>query len=187
MIFTLIESLKFFDKDLIRATGSRSFKSSTVLVCGVSGSHVPRESVYDAELMRIFCCWLRPLHGWNVTGQWHLRTALGQHKYTDMILQQDKSPPIVLELLATGDPSSVKSHIAKTSENNRLLSANEGWVIHFTCEDDYGPIWQSDEELNNGVNIMHISHDLDFEQLRVWACWKDDDGIRKYHNCNLDL
>jgi len=26
----------------------------------------------------------------------------------------------------------------------------EGWVIHFTCQTNYEPIWQSDADLDNG-------------------------------------
>jgi hypothetical protein len=68
---------------------------------------------------------------------------------------------IVLELLATGDPGFVSSHIEKTLEYMSLLSAKEGWVVHFTCDEHvgYSPIWQSDVELENGVNVVHFSHD----------------------------
>jgi hypothetical protein len=108
---TLIESLKSFDKDLIRLARYLSSKSSTVKVCGRSNIHVPRESVYDTELIRILSSWLRERYGWTVTGQWHLRTQLGKNRCTDIILQKDQGSPIILEVLATGDASFVKSHI----------------------------------------------------------------------------
>lgn len=184
---TLIESLKFFDKDLIRLARYRSYKSSRVKVGGISHISVPRESVYDTELVRILSNWLQNTYGWTVTGQWHLQTTLGKHKYTDIVLQKDKNPPIVLELLATGDPNFVRSHIEKTPRYKALLSAGEAWVIHFTCEEDYHPIWQSDAELDEGVNVVHFSHDLEFRRIWMWARWKDDAGILQEDSHELDI
>jgi len=169
---TLIESLKFFDKDLIRFASDRSYKSSIVRVRGRPKVHVPRESVYDTELMRILTNWLATRHGWTVTGQWHLQTMVGEHKYSDIILKKSDAPPIVLEILATGDEDFVKSHINKTCEYMELLSAKEGWVIHFTCEDNYKPVWQSRELLNKGVNVVHFVHDVKFKKIQMYAWWK---------------
>jgi hypothetical protein len=183
----LIESLKVFDKDLIRLACSRSYKSSLVKVGGLSDVSVPRESVYDTELMRILSNWLQKQYGWTVTGQWHLQTTLGEHKYTDIVIKKDENLPIVLELLATGDTSFVRSQIEKTSRYKTLLSANEAWVIHFTCEDDYHPVWQSDAELDSGVNVAHFSHDLGFTRVRMMARWKDDAGILQEDSCELDM
>jgi len=186
VLHTLIESLKFFDKDLISKAYVLSYKSSTVRVGGRFGASVPRESVYDTELMRILSSWLKTQAAWTVTGQWHLRTTLGKHKYTDVILKKE-NPPIVLELLATGDASFVKSHIEKTPEYMDLLSANEGWVVHFTCEDNYRPVWQSDAELNKGVNVVHFAHNNDFTQLSMWARWMDDTGLRRDDSCDIEI
>jgi hypothetical protein len=49
----LTESLKHFDKQLIQLASSHSYKVSTVKVSNIRAVHVPRESVYDTELMRI--------------------------------------------------------------------------------------------------------------------------------------
>jgi len=186
----LIESLKVFDKDLIRLARSRSYKSSmSVKVGGFSQVPVPRESVYDTELMRILSNWLL-LHDWTVTGQWgqwHPQTAPGKHKYTDIVLRKDQYPPIVLELLATGDRSFVRSHIEKTPGYKALLSADEAWIVHFTCEDDYHPVWQSDAELDEGVNVVHFSHDLDFTRVWMNARWKNDVGILQEDSRKLDI
>jgi hypothetical protein len=182
----LIESLKVFDKDLIRLACSRSYKSSSVKVGGLSQVPVPRESVYDTELMRILSNWLL-LHDWTVTGQWHLQTTHGKHKYTDIVLQKDQHPPIVLELLATGDQSFVRSHIEKTPGYKALLSADEAWIVHFTCEDDYHPVWQSDAELDEGVNVVHFSHDLEFTRVWMNARWKNEAGILQEDSRKLDI
>jgi hypothetical protein len=133
---TLIQSLKFFDKDLIYLASTRLYKKANVPVGRVSSATVPRESVYDTELMRVFTNWLGKRHGWSVTGQWHLRSTDGKDKYTDIILKKDSNPPIVLELLATGDSKTVRPHIEKTPDYIALLSAKEGWVVHFTREDE---------------------------------------------------
>jgi hypothetical protein len=174
----VVASLEVFDKELIRLAPSRSHKSSKVIIGGSRGVLVPRESVYDSELMRILSNWLKETSGWTVTGQWHLQTTLGKHKYTYIVVQKDDKPPTVLELVATGDASFVQSHIRKIPEYMDLLSAEEAWVIHFTCEDNYDPIWQSDDELNKGVNVVHFFHDLEFTKVWMMARWRDDTGVR---------
>ncbi len=177
----LKESVKYLDSDTIRLAISRSYKTALVKVGGVSRAPVPRESVYDTELMGILSNWLRVSHGWSVTGQWHLRTPSDKHKYTDIVLNKDKHT-IVLELLATGNETFIRSHIEKTPENKSLLDAEEAWVVHFTCQDDFRPIWQSDTQLDDGVNMVHFSHDIDFTGVRMHARFKDTAGKVKEIN-----
>ncbi|KAM6503837.1 hypothetical protein JOM56_000780 [Amanita muscaria] len=167
---TLIESLKFFDKTLIRDAFSRSYKTPKVTIRGTPSGHVPRESVYDTELMRILSNWLQ---GWTVTGQCHVRDDLKKHKYCDIVIKKEGQPMVVFKLLATGEPSSVKSHIQKTPGYKVLLSAKDAWVVHFTCQKDYCPIWQS--ELDN-VNVVHFAHNFEFTRVLVNARWKDYNG-----------
>jgi len=173
---TLVESLKCFDKELIRLAAFRSYKSSEAAkVDGSPYAQVPRESVYDTELMRVLSNWLQRHHGWTVSGQWHLKNPFGKHKYTDIVLQ--KTETILLELLATGDDAFLNSHIDKTPEYMRLLKAQKAWVIHFTRGDDYIPVWQSDDMLNKGVNLVHIWHNEEFTRVQMIAKWKDSTGI----------
>jgi hypothetical protein len=164
----LTECLKCFDKQLIQSAYSSSYKVSTVLVHGSSGIHVPRESVYDTELMRILCNWLKTC-GWSVIGQRHTKTANGKHSYSDIVLEKDRIR-IVLELLATGDAAFMKSHIQKPPEYVALHSAVEGWVIHFTCEDPFTPIRP---EPSCGVNVIYVSHKEDFENITLHIYSKD--------------
>jgi hypothetical protein len=150
----------------------------------VLGDHVPRESVYDTELMRILSNWLRGRDGLRVTGQWHLKTDAKKH---NIVIKDEENPPIVLELLATGDPAFVASHIQKTPEYMELLSANEAWVVHLTCEQDYCPIWQSDADLSRGINVVHFVHDLEFRKVVMSARWKDYAGNVQQYNQLLDI
>ena len=173
---TLVESLKCFDKELIRLAASHSYKSSkAAIVDGTPYAQVPRESVYDTELMRILSNWLQRHHGWTITGQWHLKEPFGKHKYTDIVLK--KMETILLELLATGDEAFLNSYIDKTPEYMHLLKAQKAWVIHFTRGDDYVPVWQSDDMLNQGVNLVHIWHNAEFTTVQMIAKWKDCTGI----------
>ena len=181
----LEECLKHFNKELIQNARWRSSKVSRVPVNGSSSARVPRESVYDTELMRILCNWLKP-YGWSITGQWHSKTSEGQHKYSDIIIgKPHDGTRIVLELLATGDKKTVQDHITKTPKYMSLVSAQEGWVIHFTCEDSYTPIWQSAQLTD--VNVMHLVHDVDFTQMVMHICRWDQTGNRviELHNISL--
>jgi hypothetical protein len=174
----LRESLKFFDKEAMCLAASRSYKESKVNVNGSRRVQVPKESVYDTELMRILMNWLTKHGRFTVTGRWHLLTDLEKHKYSDIVIKKQGMPTIVLELLATGEPEDVEVHIERTPSYKDLLHADEAWVIHFTCEDDYlnHPIWQSDEQLRMGVNVVHCWHDVDFSTVMMSARWKDVDG-----------
>jgi hypothetical protein len=52
-----------------------------------------------------------------------------------------------------------------------LLHSSEGWIVHFTCEDNYKPIWQSDAELEKGVNVVHFAHDVGLTRMLMSACY----------------
>jgi hypothetical protein len=172
---TLVESLKSFDKELIFNASRTSYKTSRVKIGGSSNVSVPRESVYDTELMRILTNWLHNRYGWVVTSQWHLHASDG-HKYSDIIIQ-DKGMKIVFGLLATGEPSFVRDHISRTARYKALHSADEAWVIHFTREDNHRPIWQSGADLSSCLNVVHFSHNLQFTELRMSGRWKSPGGI----------
>jgi len=175
---TLVESLKFFDKDLIRLAVSRSYKISPVNIPGSPNRHVPRESVYDTELMRILSNWLQAGHGWTVTSQWHLKNDLNQHRHPDIVLKKQNHPTVVLELLASEDQRAIQSHIEKTPEYMSLLAADEAWVVHFTCQTPYHPVWESISPAGLGrrVNVVHFAHDLAFTIVLMSARWQDDAG-----------
>lgn len=181
------ESLRFFDKDLIKLAPIRSYKQAEVCVDGRHKRMVPRESVYDTELMRILTNWLVKSERYTVSGQWHLinpnETGQAAHKYSDVVIKKPGMPTVVLELLATGDKKFIQTHIDKTPLYKELLSADEAWIIHFTREDGYlnHPLWQSSTQLNEGIiNMIHIWHNEDFTTAQMSARWKDvDDNIHQ--------
>ncbi|ORZ19061.1 hypothetical protein BCR41DRAFT_351423 [Lobosporangium transversale] len=176
---TMKIALRFFDKNLIIQSEYRSYKRSgrTVKVMGGYNAKVLRESVYDTELMRILTNWLNKIEGYGIISQWHLH-ELEDHKYSDIVIKKAGEPTVVIELLATGSQSSIKDCISKTPTYKRLLSAEEAWVVHFTREDDYleHPYWQTDAELDQGVNLVHFWHDRSFDTVKMSAHWKDKSG-----------
>ena len=181
----VVECLNYFDRSVVRLAPSRSFKSSLKLhVNGRSHVQVPRESVYDSELLRLLTNWFTRF-GWTISGQWHLRTQSGTHQYTDIVLKKS-GKAIVLELLATGDKAFMRSHIDKTPGYKALLSVVERWVIHFTCEDNSTPLWQSDK-LSDHVNVIHIAHDLGFTHLKMQTCWKNINNTTQNDIYEIDL
>lgn len=182
----LQEALKCFDKELMQMARWRSYKVPTVRVQGYSNIQVPRESVYDTELMRILCNWVQQ-YGWFVsTGQWHSNTSEGRHQFSDIVLRNPDSK-IILELLATANEKSIKDHITKIPKHMSSLSAHEGWVIHFTCEDNFTPIWQSSSQLDDGVNMIHLVHDLDFTQIVMHSRWRDWTGAEQKASYDITL
>lgn len=163
-------AVKVFDKRLFRL--NHSYKSSgNVKVDGSRFKDVPRENVYDNELLRVFTNWFRlTLGGYQTTGQWHSRDVHG-HKYSDIVISKDDKPALVLEILATGSRSSILEHFQRTIDYKDLLKADVAWVIHFTRQDDYldEPDWPSDAQLEKGVGLLHFWHDQNYTTLRMIA------------------
>ena len=163
-------AVKVFDKGLFRL--NRSYKSSgNVKVDGRPYKNVPRESVYDNELLRIFTNWFRSTQGgYQVIGQWHSLDVNG-HKYSDVVISKDDKPTVVLEILATASRSSILEHFQRTIDYKDLLKADMAWAIHFTRQDDYldEPDWPSDAQLEKGVGLVHFWHDQNYTTLRMIA------------------
>ncbi|KAK0239550.1 hypothetical protein EDD85DRAFT_454149 [Armillaria nabsnona] len=162
-------TLPFFQRNVIQAASRTAHKIAGVYVDGHREMPVPRESVYNDELMRILSDWLSIYYGWSVTGQYHLRTGEGGHKYSDIVIGSKTGRLVVLELLATGSADDVQSHIDRTVEYKGLLGAAEAWFIHFTHEDNYEPIFQSAKALAGGIGVVHFQHDENFFYVRVSA------------------
>ena len=110
--FVFKECLKCFDKELIRSVYFHSYKTSKVPVNGSAHTQVPRESVYDMETLRILRNWLDKAMR-TVTGQWHVKTPDGRHKYHDAVLTKDEKV-IVLKFVATANEKVLREHIERT-------------------------------------------------------------------------
>ncbi len=173
----LEQAVAVFDGQHMADASRTSFKSSgTITVRGRENFQVPRESVYDTELMRILSNWLTPF-GWKVTSQWYSLNGSNPHKFSSITLTFDgaaEKTTIVLELLATGTNNDMVSHKKKVPEYVELQSATEVWMIHFTCQDNFTPI-----EVD-GANVLHFVHDLDWKTVVVH--WKDYTPMPKFKN-----
>jgi hypothetical protein len=166
------------DAEIVYQGSSRAYKSSKHL-CINSGYavKVPRESVYDAEMYRIFVNWLKHIHGIEVTGQWHLQgmddTGDSHHLYCDLTIKrpnQDR-PIAILELLATASRSTLDKHFLQIFNYAQQLQSEEMWIIHFSREDNLlsSPYWPSKELQKKGLNIVHFWHDQEFINVRMSA------------------
>lgn len=118
------------------------------------------------------------LIGFTITGQWHLiRLGNGrnQHSYSYIVITSSKDQTVVLELLATAKRNELDEHFGRALNYAKLLSADETWVIHFTCEDNAtkNPFWPNDRKLKEGLRVVHFWHDLDFTKISMIACWWD--------------
>jgi hypothetical protein len=182
VLAALKEALPFIDKGLISQSPTRSYKKSggAIKVDGITDKQVPRESVYDGELLRILSGWLGSGKSYNITGQWHLRDV-ESHRYADIVIQKNEEPTVVLELIATSGQASLLEHITRGKSYKSLLSAGKpakAWVIHFTRQDNYleDPLWPNVEQLRD-VNVVHIWHNSAFTDVRMSARWCDSGGV----------
>jgi hypothetical protein len=118
----------------------------------------------------------------SIIGQVHLVTenshAKTQHQYCDIVITGPGAQAIILELVATARADKVEEHTTRVSSYKDILGVNDAWVIHFTCEDDYfnHPTWQTEEQLADGINVVHIWHDLEYSRISMAAHWKDAEG-----------
>ncbi|PKB99271.1 hypothetical protein RhiirA5_462251 [Rhizophagus irregularis] len=167
----LREAIRCFDKNIISNAYNRSFKTALVPVDSCRNVAVPRESVYDNELNRILTNWIAKECDFQVTGQWHLIDHAGndqkdKHYYSDIVIVTPKQT-VVLELLATPTKNELEEHSKRVLNYAEKLSANEIWIVNFTCEDDAlkKPYWPS----NSNINIVHFSHDKTFNNIRMSA------------------
>jgi hypothetical protein len=109
-----------FDRDFISNACMRSYKTAQVRVNGNPNQHVPRECVYDTELLRIF----NPVNI-QVTGQWHLITYKNNkrvHRYSDIIIDTFSGQKIVLELIATAINADLDEHFDRALEYVKLFT-----------------------------------------------------------------
>lgn len=192
----ILNVLKFaiptFDVNVIKYACDRSFKIAKVRVNRGMNQPVPRVCVYDSELYRVLWNWLSRFK-FQITGQWHLISYNGnrnKHSYSDIFIRSPYGQAIVLELLATATESELNDHYNRVLNYARLLSANESWIVHFTCEDDYDkqPHWPSDALLKENLFVIHIYHDINFRRVDMVTCWwnnrKNDKSTYK-HSSNL--
>ncbi|KAI1302992.1 hypothetical protein EDD11_005445 [Mortierella claussenii] len=166
-------ALRLFDKDLISRAHELSYKEAHVVVDKGKKQRVPRESIYDSELIRILMNWLALRTGYGVVGQHHI-----QNLFCDVMVKVGQQDPVPIELVVTETQRLVQAHIDKTNNYRRLIGASEGWVIHLTREDNYlqNPLWPTDEMLDQGVYMIHVWHDKSFTEVRLSAKWRNLDG-----------
>ncbi|RUS16242.1 hypothetical protein BC937DRAFT_91453 [Endogone sp. FLAS-F59071] len=180
----VMTAVHYFNKDVLRNAVTRAFKAPKYgRVEGKTLQDVPRESVYDSELYRIFMNWLVRDYRMRITGQWHVVTETDpinptskvDHEYFDIVISTriNRQPMIILELMASGVKAEVQKHFAKALKYGSRFDNPEIWVINFTCLDNATtlPVWQNDDELNRGLNVAHFWHDLAFKQMRMCARW----------------
>lgn len=176
VVATLEKAVGLFDRQHMADARWTSFKSSgNITVNNMKKRQVPRESVYNTELMRILSNWFIPFD-WKVTSQWHMDNESNKHKFSDITLTYEGvtgRTTFVLALLATGTDKDIDSHINKMPVYAKHQSATEAWMIHFTCEDDFAPVEPS---LDEGINVLHFVHDLDWAKVVVHGYWKDHNG-----------
>src|SRR5262249_18588459 len=86
-----------FDQGIIALGSFRSYKSSNHLY--VNFKHyikVLRESIYDAEMYQVLVNWLKKVHGYEITGQWHLEQVCDDRNYhylyCDLTIKKPNSP-----------------------------------------------------------------------------------------------
>ncbi|CAG8540179.1 16127_t:CDS:2 [Cetraspora pellucida] len=161
-------AVRVFDQKTIALGSTRSYKCSNHLqVESKCDECVPRESVYDAEMYRILHNWLAKVHGFEITGQWHLK-GIGSdgdwhHLFCDLTIKKPDNPypEAVLEAVATGSISTLKKHFDRVIKEDSVVS---------------DPYWPSEKLQDRGLNVIHFWHDEGFEDIRMSARFRDATG-----------
>ncbi|CAG8815095.1 24461_t:CDS:2, partial [Cetraspora pellucida] len=131
-----------FDQGTIALGSIRSYKiSNHIYVDFEHHNKVLRESTYDAEMYRILTNWLRKIHGYEITGQWHLEQVCDDgnyhHYYCDLTIKNldNPHPEALIELLVTASVSKLNSHFDQVFKYAERLCPQEVWIVHFSRED----------------------------------------------------
>ncbi|RIA78879.1 hypothetical protein C1645_849727 [Glomus cerebriforme] len=182
----LREAIHCFDKTIISNAYNRSFKTALVPVDSYRNVKVPRESVYDTELNRILINWVVKECNFQVTGQWHLIDHTGnnqkdKHYYSDIVIVTPLQT-VVLELLATPTINELDKHFERVLDYAEILSADDIWIVNFTCEDDVTkePHWPPNDGKFERVNVVHFFHNQKFENVRMSARYISNPGAFSY-------
>ncbi|RIA99389.1 hypothetical protein C1645_730990 [Glomus cerebriforme] len=182
-------AIQFFDKEIIYKAFNRSFKTAHVYVKGQKNILVPQESMYNLELSRILVNWIVKQTGFEVTGQWHQieyhANKNNKYIYSNMIIKTPKQT-IILKILATATKKELDEHFVKVLDYAKKLSANEIWIVHFTCEDYTTPYWPSDKKFEK-INIAHFFHDQIFKNVQMKVQFVSDSGTIDYINDDISL
>ena len=171
-------AVRDFDQGIISLGSSRSYKSSNHLY--VNSEHyikVLRESTYDAEMYWVLVNWLRKIHGYEITGQWHLEQVCNDgdyhHLYCDLTIKKPDSSHLeaLLELLATALIPKLNSHFKQVFKYEEQLHPQEIWIVHFSREDFVvsDPYWSCEKLQEKGLNVIHFWHDRKFKNVRMSA------------------
>jgi hypothetical protein len=90
-----------------------------------------------------------------VNGQVHLvKENAGTHQYCDIVITKPTKRPIVFGSRRIRDTQSCPG----ASSYQDVLDADNAWVVHFTCEDEYHRhlTWQTKEQLEDDIDVVHI-------------------------------
>ena len=164
--------------------------------------NVPRESVYQQQLVGILQNWLYSF-SYDIIGQYHTKELLGNSRYCDIVLtapdtySSEPGPTAVLELLTTSTETDLKGHYKRALEYSESLQIRSAqiyvrdiWVVYFTCEDNAtrkeNCKWPTQEqnlpsELGRDcqwptvehLNVVVFWHDLKFRTIRMSARWRN--------------
>src|SRR5581483_6233573 len=102
-----------------------------------------------------------------------------KHMYSDIVITTTFQRTVI-ELLATATEKDLNEHFKRVLEYAEILSANDIWVVHFTCEDRYATHeklhWPSDDR----INVIHCFHNQILENVLINVRYVDSSGTIKY-------
>ncbi|CAG8788468.1 16692_t:CDS:1, partial [Dentiscutata erythropus] len=175
--FDVYEILKYcvsrFDRNIFNRN-IKAYKTANVCIEALKGNKVLCESAYEAELHNRLSYFLRDKGG-KVTGKYHLvggSKNKKKHQYVYLVIE---SPgySVAIELAATLRKKDLVDHFSRALNYSKLLKSSEVWVVHFMAEDEAmkNLCWPNDKDLKKGLRVVHIYHNLDFEEVKTTAFW----------------
>ncbi|CAG8690037.1 14375_t:CDS:2, partial [Funneliformis mosseae] len=124
---------------------------------------------------------LRKIHGYEITGQWHLEQVCDDgdyhYLYCDLTIKKPNSLYLeaLLELLATASISKLDGNFEQVFKYEEQLHPREIWIVHFSCEDYIvtNLYWPPEKLQEKGLNVVHFWYDRDFKNVRMSARFWD--------------
>jgi hypothetical protein len=158
----LINAIASINPAVIAAAPRVSWKMSRVP--GLS-ELVPQEAVYHTELFAVLHSWLTV--DVSVISETNVKRSDSPTQYCDLALKYPYNTTL-LELVATAPLDKIQEHIDRTEHFQKVLRAQEAWVINFTLQKPTRH-YEYTQLTSEHVNLLHVWHNETFTEVEYWS------------------
>lgn len=107
-------------------------------------------------------CYLSPWIPHEITLSVEVKDGLQGNECCDLVLSLPRSPPVLLELMASGTHDQVIEHYKRAVRYGQAIGAEEVWVVHFVATGNRAfPFPPA------SVRAAHVCHDAEYKRVSM--------------------